>query len=1658
MSDNEEEIIQEGLADEGEQQEQAEQVEESLTPGVSIAAAEEAPKDDISNVELGDQVEITSERYGETRGQVYYRDNSLIRVMPQGVADMVYDFPVEDGKIDTDLGVSEVKVQKALLKTFVEQHNIRLGQLVETFTAERTQGPKFIVRTVDPEADSIVLVDEGGGDIPIMFGRRGIPREQPFVVLRTREKPTEADAPGAGVEEVAEERPPTDEEVFEDLKVDEDGFEKVDVKMVGYVYVPIIQEAVEVGEMARRYPESLQKSDLLSDLISFLSVTDQKEHKKLQQIRSFVEQISLIKQSLVKQDTSGDIDINPTSYMFLLDLIKDKNISVPLLRPVVDIKQKVYINTAFMEDEDFQDDQLILNDEEETHEEGISYFQKNPPGAGELYSSLASYLNEYQKPYTAAATRKETSFAAFTDSEVFRLSAPVKAKDEEDVKTITVSCKGQGPKKKCIPMISTVPFYLTRMLSSIKRPAAKGSDKPQIMTGTEEAKLLSAVLFPTSSAAYMGTTRTRSLYEDVVRSMLPRTFMQQIIDKYEMEMTPTGKGILHIGSSYREEGAGAQPVLANAPLADFLANQPLIGFGPGDFHNALVDLGLREKEMNIVQLGVFIKKFRYIQAQIINFLSEKRAALAAQAAQTGVEKLLDTQVTNEIARDEPILKALLEELDKQTATWSKSDIGQANSLLRKQKDLFVAIVGGNPAIIRRERDRAVRRSFLQALHNAKKLALATRDVGEAPKENKCKHVSTLRGIRRIKDKQEEAVMLLQLLNKYNGKRKDNWVHCTVCKEHLICEHEIIQLQMATHPREKDVLAKKLHLDYAGGIFGAHYVCRVCGQPFSDIGYDTSIEFDDEGRPMMGREVLVDEDAIRKEEIDLILGDPASDNKEIKFGNADHDLLYSIAKTICEKVGIYPNIDGYKRIIEPAFAVLQTEPRTADKYKEQVAARAKATGQAATNMSYETYIARQTIGSIGAHVLLEIQTKIPGYYPRYPLAGCAPVGFGGFPLEGADDQTGIKYISCAISTITEKGGLYEKSKFFTEPDFNKRSAGIARYLLSQCQKMTTNATALLRMDDKRSYNQKHLGMEEGRPHDIIRSSFLPAQIKATKEEDQAAAQAPLMEGPLKARVDAWILLGHALARDNSLRFAGSPFAETYCCLHKLETPNAYWSDAKLPELPIRRLKPYTSLGGYRIQDETRAIDEILVDPPQSIYHRLFLNVCFQGPRKGYIHETGFNNKCSWCGFQFPGNPKMINPDEEGLQALQGQGVEISSSSFEELLDICHKNYLVTPYEIPAIPSPEKRMLTIAAIQPAPITGWQQLLETALAEIQALPPTATDIDISRALGPLSAIEDQKDKIIGRLLMQQARSGTVELEEGDYYGILQKLKQQPAEELIEIIEFYFLTAAKRILVRKSFEMYEKPNYMLELDGRSVEPIVGDIMREHYSNLSAFTNILTRDGMEMAREKLSYFVDQLSAFMTFREYYKALLLPGTAIAQQYILWAGLIGPLAFLLDERETVPGSSAVTVSQALRNNSSMTLVDFIRMQLIKYNEEMKSYSPEQIKLIIAEDNQLENDQILQDFNDMDPAKKEVELLQKRLGIGRWARGASVAIRKYDDEQFEFERKERLRAGKNDFAGMTDVKEIPQQQYNAYDMMGVAGEAEGGYDNAQVLADDF
>jgi hypothetical protein len=1651
-------------------------VEETLTPGIDIAAADIPLIDDISQLKLGDGLEITSDRYGAVVGRIYYRDAELIRIMPSGVSNILIDFPIEDGKFDDDLGVTSVDNHvKRHLNTFVEQHSLSKGQLVETFLPNGQPGPKFTIAEVNVGADSVLLREVATEEeLPLPFNGVGIPRSVPFIIMRTREAPEpEGNNSSEAVGNEEGVAPITNEELFEEDDIDEDGFATVEVKLVGFVNVPIIAEAEEIAEIARRYPEALQKSDLLSDFISLLSARDQKENRKLQQIRSAVEQYSLLKQAIINYDPQGQPlpRAKPTSYMMMADLLASEN--VPLQRPVVSIRKRIYIPKDEAESDDFEDNQFIVRDAYATTDAQNDFFPPDEfkrggssaasatpsePLDANFYNNMISYLSKFQSPFEAGSTAGRETFTPLADAEVFRLEPPATSEEDTELKGLHIDCEKTKAGIVCNHSVNKILYSTDRLLSTSYRPTVNGRPK-QVFTSSEVVPQTSTILFPPSTAMHLGSKRTRRLWEDIIRSQTPHMTMKQILDKIPIEDVPTGLGILHMGSM-ESAHEGSTQMIANVPVAHYVDQQPMIGMGPGDFHDQLADLGLREAELNEDLLAVLVEKYQNIEAQIINYLSDARARAAQEPPAPMFDQMLpDTAVTSTIPRDEPLLRVLLDDLMKQSGTWSKVDLGQINSLLRKQKDLYTAVVGGMPATIKKERDIATSRSFLQALSEAKAARKMREDVGEPPKENKCKHVLTLRGIRRHEEPKERAVLLLQFLNQYQGERKDNWINCMVCKEHLLCEHELVQLQMAIHPRETDTLMKKLHLEYAGGLFGAHYVCRVCGQPFSELGYDTHLEFDDEGRPMMGRAVLVDEDALKKEEIELMLGTPVKKDDVITFNNKDLDSLYEIAKQICRRVGIYPDLDGYKRIINPAYAAFKKEPQTEEDFKRILAARAKQQGKPALNISYQMYIAKATLAIVAAYTLLEIQTKVPEYNPRYILPGCDTPGFGGFPLGAKEDLTGIRYISCALAGITSGEDIWEKSKLMNIKDFSKRVDEVSRHVLSNCNKMLADTSALQRMSDKRAWVEKMAREQAQRYPETVRQDFKPAQIYSSTEEAAKVAEKPILvenAGPIHAMVDAWILKAHAVARLRSIIFTNSPYAETFCCEHPLGAPTSFWKDQDMPALPGRGLIPITELGTLRVQDEPRPVAPILADPPSSIFHRLFLNVCYDGVRKGFPHETGFNNVCAWCGFQFPGDPALVDPDVEGLQALQSQGVDLSATSFEDLLDACHMNYKVSPYKIPKLPTPEGRMTAIAALSPAPHPQWEAIIAETSRGLAELGPTATELDVATKLEAISEAASQATQAVQRLLSQRtAREGTQE----EYLGILGNIMSQPAEELLEIIEFYFLTASNILLNKLPVNTFQTLSKTLKkIYDSAASKDLAKVMESHYSNVESFANTFIGDDTQLAREKLEHFADQMSALLSLKQYYKPLLLPGTDQTLTYMLKLGFLAPLASLLDSSVMRPGSAAVTAGQALRDVSSRALIDFIKGQFKKYKVENTKYSPAEIQLIIAKLAEKEKDGIIADFERLkkDPARFEVEMLNKRLGLGRWAVGGTSAIRQYNDDHYEFEREERARAGQIDFPGMDSGK---QKEYNMFDLMGGgAGPQEEGYDNAQVAEDDY
>jgi hypothetical protein len=90
-------------------------------------------------------------------------------------------------------------------------------------------------------------------------------------------------------------------------------------------------------------------------------------------------------------------------------------------------------------------------------------------------------------------------------------------------------------------------------------------------------------------------------------------------------------------------------------------------------------------------------------------------------------------------------------------------------------------------------------------------------------------------------------------------------------------------------------------------------------------------------------------------------------------------------------------------------------------------------------------------------------------------------------------------------------------------------------------------------------------------------------------------------------------------------------------------------------------------------------------------------------------------------------------------------------------------------------------------------------------------------------------------------------------------------------------------------------------------------------------------------------------------------------------------------------------------------------------------------------------------------LSPEEKKVELMKKRLGLGDWAVGGTKAIFSLDPDQYERERVQRIEMGVGDFVAGDGVA-AAAAAINDEKFGGGGAGAEGGYDNAQMEADDY
>jgi hypothetical protein len=1595
-------------------EENANESDEEVEEGNSQDEEEE----EETGMELGDRYEIPWKR-GKTRGTIYYLNpEKMLRILPDGVSDRLVDFPFVE-ITDPDTGETgtgfdpelEIGDEIALLSKgpgvgFVALHGLQEGQELDTYKAS-APGPTLTIIAVNPEQDTITIRDSTGAERTIQFNGAGIPLDEDFDVLRI--KPSSVPAEAA---EQAESLVQPEEEEEEDA-----------IEIEGDIEIPDVIRFVEKTAGEKVYDERIQKSSLLEDLRSVLDETSQRNPHILKRIRAIVEVLSALKNSLIRRSPSGmpegekDISLHT-----LNDIFQNRN--VPIVRPVLKTKRLLITEgrSDLMDTHELKSEKLdnVTEFSEKYFDEmgGIPVGQEGV-GIPRWYQMLSGYFSQYPLG-DMYPTSGNFTFPA--DLDFFRWNAPG-SPGIQGLEKIPYQKRAQYA-ADIESFLSGLEFSLRRGHGATTRGTPAGEE---IVIQGDKAKLEGNLVFPYKFVleGAMGAIRTGKLWDTLERSFAIKSWMQEILhDSKGVTTEKDAQKIMYIKTT--DEGA------VEIDFTEYLRSllQNLIPKGGGDIASLKYDLGINENEFTQEQQVVIDERVKQVIVSLQEYIRKLREEANKPNEKPTAHLLLTVDFLEAMRKNistQEGLAELLKRMADQTPNYANIDMAIVAYFLKYAQDYFYAALAQNPEALERYKLDFKRQITVDELAIQRRMTQLEKEKGRAPEVNPCKHVKELNMVRKVEDNSRRMALLTKLLARFDGgvdTESPNWITCLVCNKHFICKHEVLQIQQFLHPKEKDILQKQIILNFAGGRAGNKYICRHCGQPIADLEYSTSIEYDDEGRPMMGRSVLVDPDQLRTERIHALLGFSLEKEDELRFESDIKTELYKILKVLCDTLGVDLDPDSIQHILERGESqckLLLTEKQ----YKKKE-----------TSVPFNKYIARSKISIALALLFIELQTHRPDYPVKYVVRGCT-AGFGGYPLdaeakpEDPEKSVGIQYMACAVAGIVQKTEPWING-FQTIANPQKARDSIRETLIAYLNIFMKDISIKQAYAKKREYISEIYGAgAAGRPTERLPAGFLPRPEKEQEANLNAAASPTIPEGVrgelgefLKA--DAWIRGANRVVRDvgKAIVISGSPFTETSCCFDPIHQPNQFWTQVALPSKPaLRVLKPgYARQTILYVPIVPRGLQAFNATLSLDIAYNVLFYLCYKGPNMGLPHEMGVDHKCDWCGIEIP--TEVFFPDKDTSKnekeyaaylekrrlfeqsVIDKNSITITDEMFQRILDISHARNQFKAYKSPAPESPIQILDKYRLLEEAPVTGFAEGLSKAMKNLVDLHGSTADAEIVIALAPLrDTIKNYETRMLPALLGL------------DYYNIIARdLFKEPVETIFEVLRSYFLIPAQRIYRNYNSRVYLRVTTDLKLaepHRKEIEDILSnhtDYLRERPLEVEEGED---ESAIEKANIKMDYFIRQLSQILDISselrvsriQFSDTLSSVQTSRFMTALLRVLFFGPIGQLInpdfvpidEEEEQIPDPG----------RSDSYLQGFIKGCVEKYKAERLSYNPEVVKQRIEEANEREHQRFIDKIDKLPPNLQKVELEKKRIGAGDWAIGGTKAAWSYDQDQWEANR---------------------------------------------------
>ena len=1592
--------------------------------------------------ELGDFVTILSQRYTTTTGRIIYRDDTLLRIRPVSSQNLSVNFPFnQEGEFAEDLGVTELILhEKRKDPHFSKQLNVQPGENLELFDGTgRLLGTVTVGEIIATEEyDAIKL--EGGQILNFRF----IGPKHPLAVLNPRvlEEPVEES-----------EQPPVEEishPVF-DLNL-----------------VPVPEQA----EDEFTFTDSIQREDMFVSFLSDVPPKRQKDPKIMARLYRETDLYLAMKNSLLRRDEQGAIVHNAPSQSYIANTVQDAmNLTQQPLAAVLPVMavQKVLYADVFSEEVTFRD-AVVSND----------------------IQSVFNYV-QIQSDFTNA--RGETSFPDYIHRVLQSTRAYTRSTEGASVEYDQDALRSQLPPNpvdgypsglpSAIPSSRNDPFLSVENVDSIQDRSVRVIG-PSRLKGTnnvmytvapgDSAETVGNILVSEEIASYRTPIRSSVLLWDIVASERGRkrkTFLYDLLT-----------------NTWDEQRVLSTDESLSAVLESRLP--PSLSFMNHATTSILDSVGLRTLERSSDVMTVLQQRLQEGQSTWDKAFAKlsvpNEHPVGPVFSNVAVE---GSALLSETTRANPHFQDFLLFWKSKESLLADSDVAIANDYLTTASatlgPLWYAVAGELADEIPKraktydlEKNRiqhsiAVRRQHIQAFT-------------AQPTINTCKHVRELDKIYSIRDDASRMVLFQKFLQTYQGSQLGNFLQCSLCKKDLCCKHEVLLLQEFLNSGRGVALHKALLLEFSGPVFEGNYICRICGQKIREIEYDTHLEFDDEGHPLVGRTVIEDEP---ENSVPL----PG----EVDTGiSVDDRKYFHTLRMLFEHCGMVVDTEShsaiYKRCIKTIQEYFRTKVAPQSVYEAQIA-KAK---QKADIPDYSQYVANTLIGILGALAILELQISVI----QVPIStpGCV-FSRDGFPLTGLDIQTAgtgaFQYIVCSISKIISGQEPWVKSSWSAITSDKIRQDSVKKNIVAAISHILQIPIGGKIPNPLESMSNVYLEALRGTKHveEYVASQFdklplsfrpLPSAISATTETPIANVQQfqkNVESGPLatvlpfvktrQEQINRTIMAQfHATSKSSEPPLPNNPYSDSVCCFTRLsnlaktgfgytslEMGDAFQKEVLLNTAATKRVdqrNPGLSHSGTHIYVPwsapfTEQIEEGNVDT--TILYKVFLKNCFRGPNVGLVHEFDSDYVCRQCDFAYPKEFVYLTAAEisetnaskhtkamEALMeertrlALQSlQGVPMDIEAFRALEQAIRKGKTIPP----AVSTPPKPFTVVmeelgATLQSLPadvVAGWSAL-QTAVQTIQSEHVTSV---LSRKQ-TLRFFSESYDRLKAQV---ESRMKAIYMENG---------KREPvAKELVQATMDVFQIASNNPQnFRNALVVGGESVATQYLNNRpNVHKWFKKISYNHALLLNRIwekttavvqttqkaLDVLREDEQKEVCDTLSAMSKQLGAW--FSIWFQYVRVDDVLNVEEYTY----ITQYVVLAHIRSLLSAESRVA---ELLNTWILNSLNYTSEIVHTYQR-----TPDEIAAAIAAREELEQAMFIKKFDDLESSDRKVELLKKSLGLGDWAVGVSKNLFKYDPSFYEFQREQRAAMGLPEFTseitGVAEqgLREVPKEE--GYDMRG-------------------